>query len=169
MNFLIKTGFILAYSTLFFSPVICQNISDLELIRAQNFANPSYESKRVVNFGISDNQHFIVKYNPVSITLSALLFAYQKYLSQQISADCLFVPSCSEYSKLLFKRYGIFGGIITSADRLMRCDRISATTINPISINEYDGKVHESVERYKIKRWCFSWRIVLLFLFPSFY
>jgi putative component of membrane protein insertase Oxa1/YidC/SpoIIIJ protein YidD len=152
VSFLLKTGFILSFFVFFLNSVFCQNTSDLELIKNQNFQNLAYEKRRIVNFGISDNQHFIVKYNPVSITFSALLFTYQKYLSPQISADCLFVPSCSEYSKLLFKRYGLFGGIITSADRLMRCDRISATTINPISINEYDGKVHESVERYKIKK-----------------
>jgi Uncharacterized conserved protein len=124
----------------------------MELILNQNFRKSEFEKIRIVKFGISENNHFVVKYNPVFLTFSTLMYTYQKFFSPQISADCLFVPSCSEYSKLLFKRYGFFGGIITSADRLMRCDRISATAIHPVSINESDGKVHESVDRYKLQR-----------------
>ena len=127
-----------------------QNTNDLELIKKQNFTNPSYEKVRIVKFGISENHSFIVKNNPVTLSFSALLFCYQKWLSKQISADCLYSPSCSEYSKQLFKRYGVIGGLITTSDRLMRCDRISATTISPISIDQHDGKVHETVDRYKL-------------------
>jgi putative component of membrane protein insertase Oxa1/YidC/SpoIIIJ protein YidD len=126
--------------------------SDFNLLKNRSFEVPKLEpNKRVVRFGISESKSTIIKYNPVTLTLSSLLFTYQKWLSPQISADCLYSPSCSEYSKRLFKRYGLIGGIITSSDRLMRCDRISATTINPVSIGN-DGKVHEEVERYILKK-----------------
>lgn len=126
--------------------------SDLELLKGRKFDVPRLETnKRVVKFGISESKNPIIKYNPVTLSLSSLLFTYQKWLSPQISADCLYSPSCSEYSKRLFKHYGVIGGIITSSDRLMRCDRISATTINPVSIG-HDGKVHEDVDRYKLKK-----------------
>lgn len=126
--------------------------SDLDLLKNRKFDVPRLETnKRVVKFGISESENPVIKYNPVTLSLSSLLFTYQKWLSPQISADCLYSPSCSEYSKRLFKRFGVIGGIITSSDRLMRCDRISATTINPVSIG-HDGKVHEDVERYKLKK-----------------
>jgi uncharacterized protein len=127
-----------------------QNMNDMKLIENQNFTNPTYEKVRIVKFGISENHSFIVKNNPLTLSFSALLFCYQKWLSKQISADCLYSPSCSEYSKQLFKRYGVIGGLITTSDRLMRCDRISATTIPSISIDQHDGKVHETVDRYKL-------------------
>ncbi|HEX3008068.1 MAG TPA: membrane protein insertion efficiency factor YidD [Bacteroidales bacterium] len=125
--------------------------SDVDLLKSRSFTVPKFESQRVVKFGISGSKSPVVKYNPVSLTFSSLLFTYQKWLSPQVSADCLYSPSCSEYSKQLFKRYGFIGGIITSSDRLMRCDRISATTINPISIGK-DGKVHETTDRYVLKK-----------------
>jgi uncharacterized protein len=135
-----------------FGAVNAQTVSDIDLIKSQTFVNPKFESHRIVKFGISETPNRLVKYNPISLSLSALLFTYQQWLSRQISADCLYSPTCSEYSKQLFKRYGIVRGLITSSDRLMRCDRISATTIHPISVDEHDGKVHESVERYKLHK-----------------
>lgn len=124
---------------------------DLLLIKNQDFKNTNYIQKKTVTFGISESKNKFIRYNPLTLTFSLLMFGYQKWLSPQISAECLYRPTCSEYSKQLFKRYGFFIGLIATADRLMRCDRISATTINPISINEKDGKIHETPERYKLK------------------
>jgi putative component of membrane protein insertase Oxa1/YidC/SpoIIIJ protein YidD len=132
-------------------PLFAQEKKDATLILTHDFTDSLMFKKRNVSFGIGKSNNYILRYNPVSLVFSGLMYTYQKWISQQISADCLYSPSCSEYSKLLFHEYGFFKGIFTSADRLMRCDRISATTINPISINEKDGKVHESVLRYRIK------------------
>jgi putative component of membrane protein insertase Oxa1/YidC/SpoIIIJ protein YidD len=125
--------------------------SDVDLLKNRSFTVPKYESQRVVKFGVSGSKNPVIKYNPVSLSLSSLLFTYQKWLSPQISAECLYSPSCSEYSKQLFKRYGLIGGVITSSDRLMRCDRISATTLSPVSMGR-DGKVHETTDRYVLKK-----------------
>ena len=130
---------------------MAQQDGDSKLLLSHNFADSTLIQKRQVKFGISSSENVFVNYNPVSLLFSGLMFTYQKWISPQISADCLYSPSCSEYSRLLFKQYGFFKGLVTSADRLMRCDRISATTINPVSVNEKDGKVHESVLRYRIR------------------
>lgn len=134
-----------------FTPIHAQ-ISDLELLKKQTFTNTKYTNKRIVKFGFTQKNHSIFKYNPLSLTLSSLLFIYQTCLSPQLSVDCLYSPSCSEYTRQLFKRYGLIGGFITSADRLMRCDRISETTISPISVDDHDGKVHENTDRYVLKK-----------------
>jgi len=136
---------------IFVSEIKAQNNFDLQLIIDQKFENNIYSQTRQITFGISDSKSKIIKYNPVTITFSGLLYIYQKWLSPQISAECLFYPSCSEYSKLLYKRYGIIIGSFASADRLMRCDRISATTINAISVDDKDGKIYELPERYSFK------------------
>jgi uncharacterized protein len=133
-----------------FSTVAQQN-GDIDLLTSVNFKNPKYELSRKVDFGITNNPRFITKYNPITLAFSTLMYTYQKFLSVQVSASCLYNPSCSEYSRLLFHEFGFWEGLITTSDRLMRCDRISATSIQSMHINEKDGKVHENVIRYRLR------------------
>jgi putative component of membrane protein insertase Oxa1/YidC/SpoIIIJ protein YidD len=128
-----------------------QKNPDADILLNHDFSDSLMIQKRLVTFGLGKSNSLILRYNPVSLLFSGLMYSYQKWISPQISSDCLYSPSCSEYSKLLFHEYGFFKGMFTSADRLMRCDRISATTINPISVDDKDGKVHEDVSRYRIK------------------
>jgi putative component of membrane protein insertase Oxa1/YidC/SpoIIIJ protein YidD len=37
--------------------------------------------------------------------------------------ECPMYPSCSEYAKQAFQKYGVFVGTMIAADRLMRCGR----------------------------------------------
>jgi len=147
----IFTRLCLIFISLHASMLFAQRSPDEALFLSHDFSNKLILQKRQVTFGIGKSNNFILKYNPVSLVFSGLMYSYQKWISPQISSDCLYSPSCSEYSKLLFHEYGFFKGMFTSADRLMRCDRISATTINPISVDGTDGKVHEDVSRYRIK------------------
>lgn len=124
-----------------------QTAGNLSLLEKQNFKDAHFE-KKIVRFGISGNNNFLIRYNPVSLGFSSLMFMYQKFISPQISADCLFKPTCSEFSRQCFIRYGLIKGLFVTADRLNRCDRISATAIEPIEINEEDNKVHETTDRY---------------------
>jgi putative membrane protein insertion efficiency factor len=141
---------IATFATLLYSGLLAQDNIDKALLLSPSVKDTAITYERKVNFGLAKDRSLIVQYNPLTLSLSGLMYAYQQWISPQVSSDCLFKPSCSEYSKLLFKEYGLFGGIITTADRLMRCDRISATTIDPISVDENDGKVHEDATRYRI-------------------
>lgn len=48
---------------------------------------------------------------------------YKKFVSSQdVPNACGFSPSCSEYSKLAFKKLGLFSGILATFDRLSRCN-----------------------------------------------
>ena len=126
-----------------------QVASDIELINSMQIEK-AHQHVHDVKFGFDTNKHFIVKYNPISLSFSSLMFVYQKWLSPQISSNCYYEPSCSVYSKMLIQEYGPIKGLLSSADRLMRCDRISATTFHPVSIDPVDSKIHESVHRYRI-------------------
>jgi putative membrane protein insertion efficiency factor len=128
-----------------------QTNQEKEILKEHSFHDEHYFYKRNVTFGISSNKNWLLKYNPVSLVFSSLMFTYQKWISKQISADCLYHPTCSGYCKSLFHEHGFVKGMIASSDRLMRCDRISATTINPVSISPHDGKVHENPNRYNLR------------------
>jgi putative membrane protein insertion efficiency factor len=103
---------------------------------------------REVKFGFDPEKNWFVKYNPVSLLFSSMMYTYQKWISPQISSNCYYKPTCSEYSKLLYKEYNFVKATMCTADRLMRCDRISAASFDPISINPKDGKIHETTHRY---------------------
>lgn len=45
---------------------------------------------------------------------------------------CRFYPSCSEYAKQSFLKYGIVHGLIRTAVRILRCNPFSAGGHDPI-------------------------------------
>jgi putative component of membrane protein insertase Oxa1/YidC/SpoIIIJ protein YidD len=144
----IKSLFVLSFLGVH---IFAQNTtSDFNLILSKE-PEKQLEHKHKVSFGINRRQTFLAKYNPVNLTLSCLMYSYQKWLSPQISSNCYYSPSCSAYGKLLFQEYGMVKGLLSTADRLMRCDRISATTFNPISIDPVDNKIHEDINRYRFR------------------
>lgn len=92
----------------------------------------------------------IKKYNPISLSLNGLLSLYQGVISPQISADCLYETSCSRFSRKALGRFGVVKGVFLSADRLSRCNRVSATTIHPTRFNE-SYRVKDEPYLYSIK------------------
>lgn len=54
------------------------------------------------------------------LILKAIRF-YQKFISPSLGKNCRFYPSCSEYSYLAFKKYGILVGALKSFRRILKC------------------------------------------------
>lgn len=53
---------------------------------------------------------------------SSPFFRFYKDFITPVDGDrCLMYPSCSEYSRQAFKKYGFIRGFIMTADRLTRC------------------------------------------------
>ncbi len=50
-----------------------------------------------------------------------LISLYQKVVSPLFPSVCRFYPTCSQYSKAAFEKYGVFKGIYLSLRRLIRC------------------------------------------------
>lgn len=92
----------------------------------------------------------ILKYNPVYWALNGSLTFYQKVISPQISAGCLYETSCSRFSRKALQEYGIIKGVALTADRLSRCNRISAAGI---SRDRYtaEGKVVDEPSMYRFE------------------
>jgi len=119
--------------------------SDLQLIET-SVLNAT-QTKEKVSFGFGKKQ----LWNPVYYVAGSLMFVYQKLISPQFSASCLYEPSCSSYSRMLITEYGLFKGTLYSADRLMRCNRLGGYDIEAHQINPYSGKVPENLLIYSRK------------------
>jgi putative membrane protein insertion efficiency factor len=87
--------------------------------------------------------------NPVSLLYGGTLFVYQNFISQHFSADCLYDPSCSDFSKKAVKQFGLIKGGLLTVDRLGRCNRIAATDLNPGMMNKKTHRFNDPISRYQ--------------------
>ena len=125
--------------------------TDIDQVAKKDFSYHKFD-KRKVTYLFAETKNPIVKYNPVSLVFGSLMFFYQKVLSPQISANCPYEISCSNFSKACIKKFGLIKGIALSADRLMRCNRFTAMDIKLQDIDLVKGKIKDDPERYKRKR-----------------
>jgi putative component of membrane protein insertase Oxa1/YidC/SpoIIIJ protein YidD len=99
--------------------------------------------------GICHGRSAFARYNPVTLIFDGSMYVYQKTISRQISAECEYTPSCSEFSKKLIQRFGIIKGVFLSADRLMRCNGHASDENYPYRITPSNGKVTDSIVYYQ--------------------
>lgn len=121
--------------------------ADVQLLRAAKGAVDHSYDARQVTYGFTPGKR---TWNPVYHVLSSSMYVYQSVISPIISRRCAFSPTCSAYSKALIHEYGLLKGSFLTADRLMRCNRISLSDKNNhyILVNEH-GRIYESVDRYR--------------------
>ena len=50
-----------------------------------------------------------------------MLNFYQRWLSLYIGGHCRFVPSCSQYAQIAFRKYGFMQGCWLTVKRLAKC------------------------------------------------
>ncbi|MFM2224391.1 MAG: hypothetical protein RJA07_593 [Bacteroidota bacterium] len=98
------------------------------------------------------SKNVFVNYNPISLFFKGSLYFYQNVISKQISAQCLYDVSCSDFSKQSIQKYGLLKGIFLSADRILRCNRISALDIPASTINDSTGRCNETPDIYSFKK-----------------
>ena len=90
-------------------------------------------------------------YNPVKLILFIPLFAYQKVVSEQISASCSFEPSCSAFSILAIKKLGFIKGLFLTADRLTRCNGNAQPESEFYLYDARKSKVIDDPDMYRFK------------------
>lgn len=123
-------------------------VTDHDLLR-ERFAGKSTPEKQEHGLLEARSDRLVARYNPVTLTFSGMMFVYQRYLSPQLPSECLYHPSCSSFSKSLIREYGLIKGIVATADRLIRCNRVSALDIHPLLIDEEKRKVKEDTGIYR--------------------
>ena len=60
--------------------------------------------------------------NEYSLAFSGMFLFYKSFISSQDGQSCSFTPSCSEYSILYIRKYGVLKGGLATFDRLSRCN-----------------------------------------------
>jgi uncharacterized protein len=102
--------------------------------------------KKVWNSGnIKEMKQDSKSYNLPSIALKS----YRLILSEQISAGCEYLPSCSIFSLIAIKQFGTIRGILLTSDRLTRCNGNSLLETSPFLINKADDKIRDFPYQYK--------------------
>ncbi|GAB4833820.1 hypothetical protein Ancab_032068 [Ancistrocladus abbreviatus] len=66
----------------------------------------------------------------VKAALSMLNF-YKREISPLMPRSCRYVPTCSEYSMIAYKKYGFVKGTILTAWRLCRCNPLGGSGFDP--------------------------------------
>jgi putative membrane protein insertion efficiency factor len=125
---------------------IAQMNEDLTLIQGRSVEiHNGHENVRY----LFNNSAFFIKYNPVSAVVGGLLYVYQKVISPQIFADCLYQESCSKFSVLVLKEFGFLKGIGLTTDRITRCNQLVISEINVHRIELKSGRLIDSLEWYR--------------------
>ena len=138
----------------YFSKLNAQVDNDIQLIQNRkfyseenfNYYQGQHNSQQIMQTG---KKSFLQKINPVTLVLKGAMYAYQNCLSQQLSKQCPYEITCSNFAKLSIKDLGLIKGLVVSADRILRCNRISILDYFSLDINEETGKIEDSPWKYK--------------------
>lgn len=143
---------LLTFYLLFSIKIFSQShTNDIELVKKKEITNNySYYKRLGNNQAIMETKQtsFIAKINPISNLMKATMFLYQNVISAQLSKECPYEITCSNFSKQSIKKFGLIKGIFISADRITRCNRISMLDINLQNINSMSGSIIDSPSKY---------------------
>ena len=64
--------------------------------------------------------------------LVLLIKFYQKTISPWTFKSCRFYPSCSEYTKMAIKKYGIIKGCWLGIKRILKCHPFNSGGYDPL-------------------------------------
>jgi putative component of membrane protein insertase Oxa1/YidC/SpoIIIJ protein YidD len=126
-----------------------QHLDVERLLNDQKFEKHEYDKRRV-SYLFKGNKNFLVKYNPVSLVFGGLLLMYQKGISPQISVNCPYEISCSNFSKQCIQHYGLIKGLALTADRLTRCTQFTLIDLKPIQFNKRN-KIIDPIQQYSLR------------------
>jgi uncharacterized protein len=121
--------------------------SDIEQINTELSKTQSDPYKRPYIY--RDEPSFLKKINPIGLLFGGTLYVYQNVLSKHISADCLFTPGCSEFSKQAIKEDGLLRGTLLTLDRVNRCNRIAAQDLKHYDLDPKTNRYPDPVSRHK--------------------
>jgi putative membrane protein insertion efficiency factor len=130
---------------------------DVLRIKEKNFDQEEityYQNKEKNNTApIKAHSHnFIIANNPFNLFFKGLMLVYQKAFSPQISAECIYETTCSNFSKKAISEFGLIKGIFLTADRLLRCNQATRANASPFSIIPNSGKIIDEPAKYRLKQ-----------------
>lgn len=132
------------------STALSQNKSyDTELLLSTLHGKTHFNQEKIT-FHLPDKKNKIIKYNPLNLAMASAMYLYQGLFSSQIAASCMYNPTCSRFSSALIEEYGFLKGVFLAADRLSRCNPITAAGIPGWKWDHHDHKIHETVDIYRL-------------------
>lgn len=143
---------ILIFICLFYNLSVYAQLSkeQVQLIKNNDFNDHAFDPRKP-KF-LSSDKGFLIKYNPINLTLGGLLYFYQKIISPQLLSNCPYEISCSAFSKVSIQEFGFIKGVSLTADRLTRCTQFTMMDILPSQINDANGRIIDNTDKYRIKK-----------------
>lgn len=121
-----------------------QNNLNTQIVKAvfSDFQTPIKQKRVILNF---EGKKLGFKINPMTYIAAGMLFFYQNIISEQISANCTYEMSCSEYTKKCIEKYGLIKGALIGLHQLSCCVPMIENDYcdHKISIN---GKIINTIE-----------------------
>lgn len=146
---MIRIVFLLFFFTCF-SVYAQLSKEQVHLVQQMDFKDHTFDARKP-KF-LSADKGFLIKYNPINLTLGGLLYFYQKIISPQLASNCPYEISCSAFSKVSIQEFGFLKGIPLTADRLTRCTQFTMMDILPSQINETNGRIIDNTDKYRLKK-----------------
>lgn len=143
INKILHKSNILLISLLFFNFCFSQVKSDSlqKQILNETFSNysiPIQQKRSMLQFNNS-------KYNPLNYLAGSMLYIYQNIISEQISANCMYEISCSEFTKKNIEKYGLIKGTLIGLHQLSCCQANIGKEVCQYRINK-NGKIINPIE-----------------------
>ena len=63
---------------------------------------------------------------------SAIIKAYQRFVSPLLPPSCRFTPSCSQYALMAIEKHGLLRGTFMGTMRVLRCNPFSKGGFDPV-------------------------------------
>lgn len=133
---------------------LSSSLTDLQLIQ-----NTSFSSTDTMGYyrGNLNNQKMmqtsskgiIAKLNPLTLAAKGGMWLYQNELSPQLSRECPYEITCSNFSKQAIEKFGLLKGVFISADRLMRCNPFSLAGVDESKLDNKTQKIIDYTWWYK--------------------
>ena len=95
-------------------PLMATEATDLAFIRQ---VNPITAETPQENISFNPQEPSELK-----LVATGLIRLYQRFISSQDAPTCNFIPSCSRFGMACIQEFGMFRGILLTADRLLRCN-----------------------------------------------
>ena len=67
----------------------------------------------------------------VNFLIKIIIF-YQKHISSRKGPSCIYIPTCSHYSKEALQEWGVIKGSILSLYRILRCNPFFKPKYDPV-------------------------------------
>ncbi len=94
---------------------------------------------------------FASPYNSLSVTGNWAIGVYQKLISPLQGREiCNFSPSCSNFSKQAINKYGMFWGVVMTADRLERCNFAAWSYFDIYYFGIVNDRLYDPIENHSI-------------------